>query len=364
MAEVNLDEINQYTDSSTFDSIDANTFASTDKETSSNNKADGHKTKLFTYPVARKNDSETDYFMMEIAEYQAPGLDLPAFTIDKNDAGEKTGISNLKPNEKTGTFALKEGSNTQAFTDPLEEKNKKIKAIICLPMPRNITDSQGVQYGESSLNPIEAVGLAGASEIIQGNVDRLKGAFNATLQAGNDAFKDPSTQTTIATALSGTAIGALGGNVNVNQLISRSTGQVLNPNLELLFQGVGIRNFPFQFQFFPRNPHEGLTVMNIIRKLKTEMAPRRSSKEGTNNGVFIRTPSVFQLTYMKGSSKHPFLNSFLPAVLSDMKVNYSASGAHSTFYDGTPTHIRMDLQFKELNPIFAEDYDNVGGVGY
>ena len=104
--------------------------------------------------------------------------------------------------------------------------------------------------------------------------------------------------------------------------------------------------------------------MNIIRKLKTEMAPRRSSKEGTNSGVFIRTPSVFQLTYMKGSEKHPFLNSFLPAVLSDMKVNYSASGAHSTFYDGTPTHIRMDLQFKELNPIFAEDYDNVEGVGY
>ena len=340
------------------------TFASTNKETSSNDKAGGHKTKLFTYPVARKNDSETDYFMMEIAEYQAPGLDLPAFSVDVNDAGEKTGISNIKPNEKTGTFALKEGSNSQAFTDPLEEKNKKIKAIICLPMPRNITDSQGVQYGESSLNPIEAVGLSGASEVIQGNVDRLKNAFSATLEAGNNAFKDPSTQTTIATALSGTAIGALGGNVNVNQLISRSTGQVLNPNLELLFQGVGIRNFPFQFQFFPRNPHEGKTVMNIIRKLKTEMAPRRSSKEGNNNGVFIRTPSVFQLTYMKGSSKHPFLNSFLPAVLSDMKVNYTASGAHSTFYDGTPTHIRMDLQFKELNPIFAEDYDNVGGVGY
>ena len=340
------------------------TFASTNKETSNNNNADGHKTKLFTYPVARKNDSETDYFMMEIAEYQAPGLDLPAFSEVTNNEGDKIGITDIKPNEKTGTFALKEGSNTQAFTGSLEEKNKKIKAIICLPMPRNITDSQGVQYGESSLNPIEAVGLSGASEIIQGNVDRLKSAFNATLQAGNDAFKDPNTQTTIATALSGTAIGALGGNVNVNQLISRSTGQVLNPNLELLFQGVGIRNFPFQFQFFPRNPHEGKTVMNIIRKLKTEMAPRRSSKEGTNSGVFIRTPSVFQLTYMKGSSKHPFLNSFLPTVLSDMKVNYSASGAHSTFYDGTPTHIRMDLQFKELNPIFAEDYDNVEGVGY
>ena len=44
-----------------------------------------------------------------------------------------------------------------------------------------------------------------------------------------------------------------------------------------------------------------------------------------------------------------------------MKVNYSASGAHSTFYDGTPTHItEVDLQFKELNPIYQEDYDSAG----
>ena len=372
MAEVNLDAISEYTDSSRFDSIDANTFASTDKETSSNNKADGHKTKLFTYPVARKNDSETDYFMMEIAEYQAPGLNLPAFEVEGSGAvlkGEElkkdSVITNVVGQGKDGSFALKRGANNQAFTDPMEEKKKKIKAIICLPMPRNITDSQGVQYGESSLNPIEATGLAAGSELLQGNINSLKNAFSATLTAGNKAISDPDTQKTIAAALSGTAIGALGGNVNANQLISRASGQILNPNLELLFQGVGIRNFPFQFQFFPRNPHEGLTVMNIIRKLKTEMAPRRTAKDGnSSNGVFIRTPSVFQLTYMKGSNKHPFLNSFLPAVLSDMKVNYSASGAHSTFYDGTPTHIRMDLQFKELNPLYAEDYDSVGGVGY
>ena len=351
---------------------DSKTFASTDKETSSNDDVDGHKTKLFTYPVARKNDSQTDYFMMEIAEYQAPGLNLPAFEVEgvkgavKGDKLTKDSvITNVVGQGKDGTFSLKRGANNQAFTEELKEKKKKITAIICLPMPRNITDSQGVQYGESSLNPIEAAGLAAGSELLQGNIDNLKRAFGATLTSANQAISDADTQKTIAAALSGTAIGALGGNVNANQLISRASGQVLNPNLELLFQGVGIRNFPFQFQFFPRNPHEGKTVMNIIRKLKTEMAPRRTAKDSnSSNGVFIRTPSVFQLFYMKGSDKHPFLNSFLPAVLSDMKVNYSASGAHSTFYDGTPTHIRMDLQFKELNPIYAEDYDNVGGVGY
>ena len=175
-------------------------------------------------------------------------------------------------------------------------------------------------------------------------------------------ISDDSTQRAIAGAISGTAIGALGGNVDANQLIARASGQILNPNLELLFNGVGLRTFPMSFQFFPRNQQEGKVVLNIIRTLKFEMAPSRTGEGRT--GVFIKQPSVFQLTYKQGNGPHPFLNRFLPAVLSDMKVNYSASGTFSAFHDGTPTHMQVDLQFKELNPIFREDYDNVSGVGY
>ena len=377
MAEVNINEISQYTDPSTFDNIDANTFASTVdntiKETSSNNNQQGTKKKTLSYPLARRSDSKTDYLQIEIAEYSSPGLNLPAFESGKKADGSPNIIQGDKLTEKTkitaivgqgneGSFALTQGSTSNNF--PEKRKNKEIKYIINLPMPRNITDTTGVQYGESSLNPIEAAGLAGGSALLQGDINALKGAFSSTIRTGGQALEDKQNQQAIAAALSGTAIGALGGNVNANQVIARASGQILNPNLELLFQGVGLRVFPFQFQFFPRNSQEGETVINILRTLKEEMAPSRTSKEGNNTGVFIRTPSIFQLTYMKGGRKHPYLNSFLPTVLSDMKVNYTASGAHSTFYDGIPTHIRLDLQFKELNPLFKEDYDGVGGVGY
>ena len=355
----NVNEMNKYDNRDKIVTVD-----NTTKETTSTNNQKGVKKKTYSYPLARRNDSKTDYLKIEIAEYQAPGLNLPAFEGTSDKKGKITSITGIKPTRQingVGTFALEQGSQTQAFTKPEEERNKLIKYMISLPMPRNITDTTGVQYGEASLNPIEAVGLAGGSALLQGDVDALKNAFTATTGKGNF---DQSTQEAIAAALSGTAIGALGGNVNANQVISRASGQILNPNLELLFQGVGLRVFPLQFQFFPRNTQEGTMVMNILRAFKTEMAPSRTSKEGNANGVFIRTPSIFQLTYMKGKKPHPFLNRFLPAVLSDMKINYTASGAHSTFYDGTPTHIRLDLQFKELNPLFKEDYDGVGGVGY
>ena len=318
--------------------------------------------KVLSYPLARRNEAPTDYLQIEIAEYDPAGLKLPAFSDsnDKKPSDKEFDINTIQSPKET--FALSRGSQTNNFSG--KRKNKQIKNIINLPIPRNVTDSQGVQYGEGSLNPLEAFGVATVNSAISStpSISGIKQAFKNIAGSALDTISDPDSQRAIAGAISGTAIGALGGNVDANQLIARASGQILNPNLELLFNGVGLRTFPLSFQFFPRNKQEGTVVMNIIRTLKLEMAPSRTTK--SENGVFIKQPSIFQLTYKTGGKAHKFLNRFLPAVLSDMKVNYSASGTFSAFYDGTPTHMQVDLQFKELNPIFREDYDNVGGVGY
>ena len=318
--------------------------------------------KVLSYPLARRNEAPTDYLQIEIAEYDPAGLRLPAFTDKNSRTADTKGFDINTIDSVEGSFALSRGSQTNNFSG--KRKNKQIKNIINLPIPRNVTDSQGVQYGEGSLNPLEAFGVATVNSAITStpSIDGIKRAFNKIVEAGGRTVSDELDQRAIAGAISGTAIGALGGNVDANQLIARASGQILNPNLELLFNGVGLRTFPLSFQFFPRNKQEGTVVMNIIRTLKLEMAPSRTTK--SENGVFIKQPSIFQLTYKTGGKPHKFLNRFLPAVLSDMKVNYSASGTFSAFYDGTPTHMQVDLQFKELNPIFREDYDNVGGVGY
>ena len=49
----------------------------------------------------------------------------------------------------------------------------------------------------------------------------------------------------------------------------------------------------------------------------------------------------------------------------DMKINYAASGTHSTFYDGTPTHMSSCCISKNSIQCIREDYDDLlGGVGY
>ena len=154
-----------------------------------------------------------------------------------------------------------------------------------------------------------------------------------------------------------------GAAVGAPKLMTRATGQILNPNMEVLFNGPNIRSFPFEFTFAPRSMSEAQQVKQIIRTIKKHSAPKGDS----GNGFFIKSPDVFILTYKKGGSPHPFLNVFKPMALESIAINYTASNTYSTFHDGTPTIMKMTLQLQELNPIYSEHYDEgegLQGVGY
>lgn len=305
------------------------------------------------YPYAMLQDN-TDYLKIEIAEYQPPGLSLSGNETNEGvitqGTDEKGGaIETINPN-----FSLQTGSNTN------KNSLKKPKHTIILPIPQQLSDSTSVSWGDAGLSPIEAYGIASTAGVMEKG---LKGAIEALMTASNGLGQiagDAQLQSAIVATLSGEAIGALGGNVSGSQLVSRATGQVFNPNLELLFEGVNIRSFPFSFEFFPRNPKEADQVKRIIGVLKRSMSAR---KEGSTGNIFISAPDVFQLTYMKGNKKHPFLNRFLPMALTSVNISYTGSNTYSTFYDGTPTHMRMDLTFKELNPVYFEDYEALDKSG-
>ena len=183
---------------------------------------------------------------------------------------------------------------------------------------------------------------------------------------------DEQTQNSIRAAISGKAINQLGGQIRPNSAIGRAEGMILNSNLELLFNSVNLRTFPFSINFSPRNPDETKMVKHIIRALKMSMAAKKSGKfveaEG-QGGVFLRAPDVFTLKYLHNGSTHPFLNNFKPCALTGMTVNYTNSGTYTTYGDGTPVSMRMNLTFKELNPIYHEDYEDFSendglGVGF
>ena len=316
--------------------------------------------KNLRYPYARIEDG-MDFLKIEIATYTPPDLNLETLLNVKNPENDVTGDT-ATVTRGSGSFALTNATDSNTNVGNGGRVLKRPKHTIFLPIPRQIQDSNSVSYDSSKLDPLEAAGAAIIKQGIESpSIGLAQRALGAIVGDGAELIGDNTDA--IASAIAGRAIGALGGNVTANALIARGSGAILNPNLESLFQGVKLRQFPFTFEFFPRNPTEAEQVKMIIRVLKRSMSAKNNKDKG--GGVFIKQPDIFQLRYMKGASEHPFLNKFLPMHLTDMKINYAASGTYSTFYDGTPSHMSVSCSFQEVNPVYQEDFDDAGqGVGY
>ena len=346
-----------------------------------------------SYPVARTMQEKTgDTLRIKCVEYVAPdeadgvfGLHLENPLIDVDRGGKtpsrEANTTKLRKelkaagikNPETGKFFEKPGFRAK-FTDANTriKNNTTTKYNIELPMPQELNDSNSVTWGDDRMNALELAGLAMAQKIMEeGGVNAIQdsqAAIRAMLSGVELPNINPQTTNAIRAAISGAAIGALGSNVTANSVIGRSTGQILNSNLELLFQGMNLRSFPYSITFSPRSIREAQVVKAIIRSLKQSMAPKAGEYNGSAQGIFLKSPDLFQLEFLKDGDPHPFLNRFKLTALTGMAVNYTNSGTYASYEDGTPVNLRMDLTFKEINPIYFEDYlpgnGGDGGVGY
>ena len=117
----------------------------------------------------------------------------------------------------------------------------------------------------------------------------------------------------------------------------------------------------------PRSEKEAEQCKLIIRTFKMNMAPKVT---GSGANLFLNTPNVFELRYKSGFRNHPFLHKFKQCFLTDISVNYTAEGVYATYENKEPISMTMDLTFKELEPIYDNDYfdergyDSDSTVGY
>ena len=226
-----------------------------------------------------------------------------------------------------------------------ETKGRSIGSVI-LPIPAGIGDANAVSWGGNSMNAVQAALAQAALDAITKSpgegVDSLLNS--AEKVAGNSG----EASTALANTLAGMASGQQG-------LLTRTTGAILNPNLDLLFQAPTLRPFNFNFSLSPRDPKEAEVVMKIIRFFKQGMSPIRSK-----SNLFLKSPHTFQLQYLlregRRSREHPFINKFKECALQSFGVQYTPTGNYSTFSDGVMTQYNISMTFTELEPVFNDDY--------
>ena len=296
----------------------------------------------YRYPNARIEET-SDFLEIKVVEYKPPGT------------------------ETSAEQPMKLSTSTQSLQKNIETP----LGYIFLPIPEDIRDNNSVDWGDNSLNGLEAAGLGMGIKAMK-NPNPLEAIGGLASDAGtkmNAMKNDPATKDLANSFFASKAVNILGGNTSLSGVLARTSGQVMNPNMELLFKGVQLRAFDFVFDLAPRDKKESETIKNIIRTFKVNMNAKNSSggdSSGTS-GLFIKSPNVFQLSYKTGGKSHQFLHKFKPMALKNMGVNYTGSGTYATYEDTTPIHMQLTLSFQELNPIYAEDYENEEGkigVGY
>ena len=271
------------------------------------------------------------------------------------------------------TMGYSEGTKIDATVESgIKNFQKRISSItgsVTLPIVTGVSDQSSVDWKGAELNPLQAFAAAGALDLFkeaQSNKSLSKIGSNAmkTAMEGVQGMADSGLGDAINVWLAQKAVGA-------QNLLSRTTGAIVNPNLEMLFNAPQLRNFGFTFLLSPRDADEADQVRKIIRFFKQGM-----SVKTTASNVFLKAPNIFQIKYMTFNTDgteilHPSINIIKTCALLSMDVQYTPAGTYMTYEDPyrTMTAYQLTMQFGELDPIYDSDYteldnDNDTVIGY
>ena len=311
-----------------------------------------------------------------------PQATLESFEIAAAENGRKTVYENLyypydiatsnqdrvvfKMFYQTGRDLNVDLQNSQGSIFEFGERIKKtIEGSVTLPIQGGIQDTNQVDFNGATLNPVQGA-LAAVS------LDPLKIAG----QIGNILNQDVSKlQEALGGQVASNAINALRvflaqSAVGASGLIPRTTGAILNPNLELLLKAPTLRSFNFAFKMSARSEAEAQQIRKIIRFFKQGMSVKRSE-----SSLFVVSPNMFSIQYLAGGDgnllqDHPSIGKIKDCALTALNTNYTPDGTYMTFDDAqrTMTSYTINMQFTELDPLTETDYietaANEDSIGY
>ena len=270
----------------------------------------------YYYPMALRSNRDQDKLSISVLEYRPRG------TKGQNKSGG-AGFGIGEREGYTGKFLGK----------------------VFLPVPGSVLDSNNVEWGADSMDPVKLLASNAFFDNVQKGSGALEGLADTLGEIGQsigDSKGD--VKTAVAGALAKAATGG--------SILTRATGQVINPNMELLFKGPQLRTFGLTWKMSPRDYEESQMIKNIIRLFKQSMAVKRSESL-----LFLQSPNTYKLEYLTaGNRKHSFLPKIKECALTGCNINYTPDGNYQTYENSSMVAYEMTLNFNELEPIYHDDY--------
>ena len=219
---------------------------------------------------------------------------------------------------------------------------KRLDTAISLYMPPSVQVSYESKYGEQEIGFLAEGGYEAIKAFQKG--DTKKAAMSAIegLEMG--------AKLAILKTLDVAAPGA-------SALFAIDRGKIITPKMELMFEGIGRRNFSFTFMFMPKSQSEAHGIEQIVFMFKKHMAANYAG--GGANGLREMTfPDQFDIEYMHMGKRNPYLNKIATCALTKMDVEYG--GDRYVAYDGgIPQTTKLTLNFAEFE-IITRDHIKQG----
>lgn len=250
-------------------------------------------------------------------------------------------------------------------------------AIISLYMPDTLAVNYSSNYSQISMTQTMGVGgmVANSVSDAYNNSSDVKSFFK-NLWGGLGKYA--------ATQAAGAASSKyLGTGENLAGYALQAAGVTVNPQLQLLYEGIDLRTFTLEFILTPRSAKEAENIKRIIDTFVYYSSPGISGNG--NSGQFLTPPQIFKVKFAFTGSQGivgaltsafksalsniglGFLNTSNPTqdisnaanakifdinecVLRDINVDYAPNG-WAAYNDGYPIQTRLTMTFQEMQII-------------
>lgn len=144
----------------------------------------------------------------------------------------------------------------------------------------------------------------------------------------------------------------IGGNFAYIDSISQGTGVTQNPKTSLLFKGVDLKDYSFEWTLAPTEQDESMLLRKIIRKLKANSLPDYN-RESLTTSVMLSYPLTVDI-YLLGVDPDHYLQ-FKRAMIQSVTVNYTPHGL-SLLKGGRPSAVNLSVSLTEMDIHISKDY--------
>ena len=286
------------------------------------------------HPSTTQQEIEAGTARTNFVTYGKEGAEYRKGLIDRGGKGT------IQTDDKA---ILRKGRRGIGGFQNLVPTTTRITDSIAIYLPPNVKDATSVGYNNAEMGVIGAA-AAGAVDVVTA---LRKGDISGLASTLGTAAKD--LLATAGLGLGAEFIGTLAGvdPEGLKGFAKKAFGQASNPYMEVLFEGVELRTFTYNFTFSPRNADETDDVQKIIEMFRFHMLPEING----GSSAFMTLPSTFDIHYMYQLSsnvakENNFYTKIATCVLKGCDVDYTPNGVKS-FASGAPTQITMSLSFQE-----------------